>query len=141
VSQKLLRYYIAFEKGTMSDEDTALRIRQLRGEQARLQRTRDEALAELEETEPKDLSVEEVLCYVKDLKALLSKGALSEQKAFLRSFIKRIDFEPKWVTLSYTIPMPMAGDKESQNEVLSLEQISGPFWTRTRDLSLIRTAL
>jgi hypothetical protein len=28
-SQKLLKYYVAFEKGTMSDEDAAPRIRDL----------------------------------------------------------------------------------------------------------------
>jgi len=81
-----------------------------------------------------------VLDYVKDFKALLSKGTFVEQKAFLRSFIKRIDFEPSQVAINYTIPLPVEKGKTSEREVLSIEQSGGPFWTRTRDLSLIRTA-
>ena len=141
VNQKLAKYYAAFEKGTMSADDATPRIRELRSEQTRLQRARDEALSELEDTEPKDLGTERVLDYVKDFKALLSKGTFVEQKAFLRSFIKRIDFEPGQVAINYTIPMPVEKGKTSEREVLSIEQSGGPFWTRTRDPSLIRTVL
>lgn len=141
VNQKLAKYYAAFEKGTMSADDAAPRIRELRSEQTRLQRARDEALSELEDTEPKELGTERVLDYVKDFKALLSKGTFVEQKAFLRSFIKRIDFEPGQVAINYTIPVPVEKGKTSEREVLSIEQSGGPFWARTRDLSLIRTAL
>ena len=137
VNQKLAKYYAAFEKGTMSADDAAPRIRELRSEQTRLQRARDEALSELEDTEPKELGTERVLDYVRDFKALLSKGTFVEQKAFLRSFIKRIDFEPGQVAINYTIPVPVEKGKTSKREVLSIEQSGGLSCTigRTFELS------
>jgi hypothetical protein len=118
VKQKLLRYYIAFERGTMSNEDAVPRIRELRAEQTRLQSARDAALAELKDTEPKELDTEQVLEYAKDLKALLSKGTFMEQEAFLRSFIKKINFEPGHVAIDHAIPMPVEKDRTSEREVL-----------------------
>ena len=141
VNQRLLKYHIAFEKGTMSDDDCAPRIREFRTEQTRLQRVREEAFADLEDAAPRELDAEQVLGYVRDLKALLSKGTFIEQKAFLKSFIKRIDFEPGQVAISYTIPVPIAKGNKSEREVLSIEPNGGPLWSRTTDLSLIRTAL
>ena len=130
VNQKLLKYYIAFEKGTMSD-DAAPRIRELGAEQTKLQRAKDKALAELEDTSPKELDSEEVLHYVKDLKALLSRSTFMEQKTFLRSFVKRIDFKPEQVSIEYTIPMPIEKDKTSEREVLCIKRLGSPGRIRT----------
>jgi len=47
VNQKLLKYYVAFEKGTISDDDAAPRIRELRAEQIKVERAKGEALHEL----------------------------------------------------------------------------------------------
>ena len=126
LKQKLLRYYIAFEKGSMSDDDAAPRIRELRAEQTRIQRARDEALAELEDTEPEELDTEEVLRYVQDLKTLLFKGSFMEQKAFMVSFIKRIEFEPGQIAIDYTIPMPIEKDRTCEREVLSINRLGSP---------------
>ena len=136
VNQKLLKYYMAFERGTITEDDAAPRIRELRGEQTRLQRGRDEALAELEDTAPKELDREVVLRYAKNLKSLLSKGTFMEQKAFLRSFIKRIEFEPGQVAIEYTIPMPIEKDRTSEREVLSFERLGSPSRIRTCDLAV-----
>jgi site-specific DNA recombinase len=132
----LLKYYLAFEKGTMSDEDAAPRIRELRGEQTRLQRARDEALANLEDTTPKELDEEHVLDYVRDLGVLLSQGTFVEQKTFLRSFIKKVNFEPGQVTIDYTIPMPIEENRTSEREVLSLDKVGSPSWIRTNNLAV-----
>ena len=132
VEQKLLKYYVAFERGTLSDEDTAPRIRELRAEQTALQRARDEALAELEETEPKELDAEQVLDYAKDLKALISEGNFMKQKAFLRSFIERVEFQPDQVAINYTMPMPIGKNITSEREVLSIDRPGSPGRIRTR---------
>ncbi len=71
--------------------------------------------------------------YVQDFKVLLSKGKLVEQKAFLRSFIKRIDFDPTRVAIEYTVPMPAEKNRTSEREVLSIEQIGSAGRTRTYD--------
>ena len=133
VNQKLLKYYTAFENGTISDEDAAPRIRELRLEQGRLQKAKDESMSELEDSEPGKLDKEQVLDYVKDLKALLSKGTLMEQKTFLRSFIKKIDFEPGQVAIHYTIPMPIEKGRTSEQEVLPIGQRGERCGTRTHD--------
>ena len=132
VSQKLLKYDVAFEKGTMSDEDAAPRIRDLRAEQVRLQRARDEALAEQEDSEPKELNRKQVLEDVSDLKSLLSTGIFMEQKGFPRSFIKGIDFEPGKVAINYTIPLPVGKGRTLDREVLSIGASGEPGGTRTR---------
>ena len=38
----------------------------------------------------------------------------------MRSFVKRIDFEPRQVAISYTILMPIENDVSSEREVLSI---------------------
>ena len=125
----------------MSDDDAASRIRELRSEQVRLQKAKDEALAQLEDTEPRELDSEHVLGSVKDLKAILSKGTLMEQKAFLRSFIKRIDFEPEQVAIHYTIPMLIEKDRTSEQEALSIGQRGEPWRIRTADTLIKSQAL
>jgi hypothetical protein len=119
-NQKLLRLYVALETGKLEVDDLAPRIKKLRAEQTGLLRAREEALTELGDAEPKGLSGEQVLAYARDLKAVLSKGTVMEQKSFLRSFIKTIEFEPGQVAIDYVIPMPLEReDRTSQREVLS----------------------
>jgi site-specific DNA recombinase len=74
-----------------------------------------------------------VLCYVWDFKEVLSEGTFVEQKAFLRSFIKRIEFEPGQVAIEYTIPLPTEKDEAIEREVLSIEQTGSAGRTRTYD--------
>ena len=90
----------------MSEEDAGTRIKELRTEQARLQRIKDEILANIEPDSPAKLDTELLAEYTEDMKALLAEGTITEQKAFLRSFIKRIDFVPGQVSISYTVPCP-----------------------------------
>ncbi len=132
VNRKLLKYYLAFENGTITDEDAAPRIRELRAEQSRLQRARDEVISEPEDMQSNKLNAEMVLNYVQDLKALLSNGTFMEQKTFLRSFIKRLDYEPGSVTIHYTVPLPDNKHANAKVEVLPFEQSGGPFVIVTR---------
>ena len=117
----------------MSDEDAGPRIRELRLKQIELNKARDEALTTLEDSNPKALSREQVLIYVRDLKEVLSEGTFVEQKAFLRSFIKRIEFESGQVAIEYTIPLPTEKDEAIEREVLSTKQIGSAGRTRTYD--------
>jgi len=70
---------------------------------------------------------------------LLEESDLTERKAFLRSFIKRIVVNKKQVTIYYNLPIPPEEKKKQSVGVLPIVTPGGPFWTRTRDLSLIRT--
>ncbi|MFC2028246.1 hypothetical protein ACFLU3_06125 [Chloroflexota bacterium] len=61
--------------------------RELRAERSKLQRAKDEAIADLEDDKPQQLDVDQVLRYVMDLKDLLLLGLVMQQRIFLRSFI------------------------------------------------------
>lgn len=85
-NQKLLRLYVVLETGKLEIDDLAPWIKELRAEQTRLQRARDEAVADLEDMEPKELNTEQVLGYVQDLKTLLSKGTFIRAGGFPEVF-------------------------------------------------------
>lgn len=126
VQQKLLKYFTSFEKGVMTEEDAAPRIRELRAEQTILQRAKDVALADLEDDEPQQLDSDQILNYVMDLKDLLSKGSLMQQRTFLRSFIRRIEFTKGQLSVKYTVPLPSVGkEKGVKQEVLSIGSNGG----------------
>ena len=110
----------------------------MRAEQTRLQRARDEAEGDQEDTAPTELDREVVLAYVEDLKGLLAQGSFVELKAFPRSFIERIDFEPGQVTIDYTVPVSTEKDRTSDWEVLSGKQLGSAYRIRTGDLLLER---
>ncbi len=44
--------------------------------------------------------------YADDLRSLLTKSSITEQKSFLKSFVKRLDVDDMEVKVYYTIPMP-----------------------------------
>jgi hypothetical protein len=106
VNQKLLKYYLAFEKGGMSNEDAAPRIGELRAEQTRLQRMSDVTLALLEHSDLQTIDAKQLLDCVGDLKGLLLKGTLAEQ------------------------------DTTCDREVLSIKQNGSPSWIRTNNLAV-----
>ena len=43
--------------------------------------------------------------YVQELRGLLEDSGGSDRKAFLKSFVERIEVEPSQVTVSYTMPV------------------------------------
>jgi putative transposase len=73
--------------------------------------------------------------------AILKEGSLTERRAFIRSFVRELKVTGNEVVLNYTIPTLPDNVTIEKEGVLPTVQYSGPFWTRTRDLSLIRTAL
>jgi hypothetical protein len=69
---------------------------------------------------------------------VLSKGTVMEEKAFLRSFIKTIEFEPGQVAIDYVIPVPIEREKDrtSEREVLSFDRLGSPSRIRTYNLAV-----
>jgi hypothetical protein len=59
-----------------------------------------------------------VRAYVNDLRALLSKGSIVEQKSFLRSFVKRIEANLPQVVITYTLPLKTQQVGPLKREVL-----------------------
>jgi site-specific DNA recombinase len=71
--------------------------------------------------------------YVKDLKHLLEGSGLVEKKAFLRSFIERIEVGKFEAKVTYTIPMPPGNQDTETVGVLPFMQFGRPCRTRTCD--------
>jgi len=44
--------------------------------------------------------------YASDLRNLLTKSSITEQRGFLKSFVERIDVDNREAKIYYTIPMP-----------------------------------
>ena len=66
-----------------------------------------------------------VKAYADDLQALLEEAELTERKAFLRSFIKRIEIDKGQVTVNYTLPLPPDGRITESVGVLPIVTFGG----------------
>ncbi len=66
-----------------------------------------------------------VKAYAHNLQALLTEAELTERKAFLRCFIKRIGVKDEQVTIHYSLPLPQKG-KNHQRDRSSV--YSNPWW-------------
>ena len=59
-----------------------------------------------------------------------------EQKAFLRSFVRMVEFDQREVAIEYTIPVPVGKGTTAEREVLSIEGVGSPSRTRTYNLAV-----
>ena len=126
--------------GKINLDDLAPRIHDLRNRQEKLQARRVHIESFLSDRRVELASPEIVKSYVDDLCNLLNNSSLSERKAFIRSFVREVRVTGTKVLLSYNIPLSAGSASPETLVVPPIVHYGGPFWTRTRDLSLIRTA-
>ena len=94
-------------------------------------------------------STDAIANFAEDMSEFLMTSDITETKAFIRMFVKPITVRPRRAVIRYTIPMPEdspigrsdAAVVALAGRVMRSVRVGGPSWTRTRDLSLIRTAL
>ena len=141
VAARLNKLYDAIETGKINLDDLAPRIRKLRSLQEKLLVRRSELEIAMSDRKVELADMKLVKSYINDLKSTLDDGLLTDRRAFIRSFIKEIIVAKQEVKLIYTIPLLPEGLKEESVGVLPIVRYGGPFWTRTRDPSLIRTVL
>jgi len=67
-----------------------------------------------------------VKAYAQDLRSLLEESDFTQRKAFLRSFIKRIEVNKKKVTIHYHLPLPQDDKERATIEVLPIVTPGGP---------------
>ncbi len=72
---------------------------------------------------------------------LLGGADFIERKAFLRSFVRRIEVNKDTVTLHYKLPVPQEGKKEEEMAVLPIDTLGGDRGIRTPDLCDANAAL
>jgi site-specific DNA recombinase len=114
------KLYDALETGKLALDDLAPRIKQLKAEIDSLEATRSDMAHKMEEDEPEPLDEKTILAYARDLKGILSKGTIIEQKSFLKSFIKRIEVHKDKIVIDYTIPIDTGGGDPPTQKVLPL---------------------
>ena len=118
-----------------------IRIRDLRSRQDQLQARRMEIESQTSDRKVELADLESITNCVDDLRELLTEGSTAERRTFIRGFVKEVKVTGNEVVLSYTMPVIPDNLTMEKEGVLPTVQYGGPFWTRTRDLSLIRTAL
>ncbi len=135
---RLTKLYEALETGKLGLDDLAPRIKELKVRQDELSKAR--VLLEAEMAARGVQPVDEVMVksYARDLRGLLEESELTERRAFLRSFVKRIEVDKEQVTVHYKLPLPQDGKASEPCAVLPTATSSGPGGTRTPDLLTAR---
>ncbi len=128
---RLGRLYDSLETGKLDIDDIAPRIKEIKSNVDALDLQKEE-LERKTEAQVSLLPAHAVRSYVDDLRGLLSVSEITEQKAFLRSFVKRIEVDWPKITIEYTIPINRnggdnsGGGKPFSQEVLSMEKNGSP---------------
>ena len=94
-------------------------------------------------------SADTIATFAAEMSEFLKTSELTETKAFVGSFVKEVVVKPGRAAIVYSIPTPEdspiggadAAEIALNGRVMNSVRHGGPAWTRTRDLSLIRTAL
>lgn len=118
-----LKLYQVIETTELGYEHLAPRIMDLSEQISALEEKRFSIDAEKNSAKTRLLDSSMVKAYVEDLRTVLQSGTLIEQKAFLRSFIKKIVVMASEIKIEYTIPLELEkgsfGKKESSSMVRS----------------------
>ena len=138
---RLSRLFDALETGKLELEDLAPRIKELRQAIERLEDRREAMIEEGEARRAFQVDKKTVLSYVRDLKRVLAKGSLSEQKMFLAGVIKKIIVNDGEIDIEYRIPQSEPDRAEILPPVLESMLSGGDERIRTADLRVANAAL
>jgi uncharacterized coiled-coil DUF342 family protein len=130
IEKKLAKYYELFETNALNVSDVAPRLRELNAEKEVI----NSQIAQLNAQTPSALifpkpTEETVSAYVEDLRSTLNEGSIMSRKAFLNSFIRRINIKDSEAEIEYTCPIGTGGNR--RNEVLSMARIGSRGRART----------
>ncbi len=114
------KLYNALETGKLDIEYLAPRIRELKSQIDILKEKRVKIVESIKVAKINTLNSSEVKKYASDLKNLLSKGTIIEQKSFIKSFIKRIEINLPKAIIEYTVPLKIKKAEHPTKEVLPL---------------------
>jgi len=125
VKVRLFRRYDALETGKLGLDDLAPRIRELKSRQDELTTTRIQVEAEMVVRGVEEADVSIVKSYANDLRSLLEESDFTERKAFLRSFVKRVEVDENEITVHYKLPSPPEGKSKERVLVLPIDTFGG----------------
>ena len=134
VQARLSKLYDALETNTLTLDDLAPRIKDLRSRQDELTRAKAQLEVEKATHKARHMDAKTVQAYVEDLRRVLDEGRVAESKAFLRSFIKRIEIDGAHARVDYDVPVPTDGEERDSVGVLPLVTRGGADGIRTHYL-------
>jgi hypothetical protein len=108
----------------------AARLNELNKEKIRLLTEKSEAQKRTQQKIGQLPSPEDVKACVEDLRGILERGSVMQQKSFLRSFVRRIGIRNNEAEIEYTCPLSVSGNRK--NEVLPIGKYGDPIGNRTR---------
>jgi site-specific DNA recombinase len=137
--RKLDRLYEALESGALELEDLAPRIRETKAREGSLTTQLETAREQLRGQVIHLADEATIARYLDSLHALLALGSASQKRAFLRSFIRRIEADERTLTVHFELPPLPGQDPEpfqlseagDSTEVLSGGKSGDPKETRT----------
>jgi site-specific DNA recombinase len=103
-NHRLERLYDAIETGKLGLGDLAVRIRELRNQQEKLQARKIVIEAQISDRKVELADMASLSSSIDDLHALLNEGTLIERKAFIRSFIKDVRVTGNEAVMNYIMP-------------------------------------
>jgi regulator of replication initiation timing len=124
IRARLSRLYDALETGKLELDHLAPRIKELKVRQDELNRNRIQVEAEMVARGVEQVDIARVRAYAQDLRGLLEEADFTERKAFLRSFIKRIEVNKERVTIYYSLPVIHDVSREEVG-VLPIDTLGG----------------
>ncbi len=130
VDSRLGKLYDALETGEFKGGELAPRITALFRKKEELQQAKAEAEAALQERAIQLADPNVVKAYVQDLRGLLEESGMVQRRAFLRSFVERIEVGASDVRVVYTIPGPRETLPTETVGVLPFVQDGPPSWDR-----------
>jgi len=125
----LCNLYDALETGKVDLDDLSPRIKELKAHLTELEKSQANIEADLASKGVQPLNVDLIKKHAQDLRQLLVESSLTERKAFLRSYIRRIETEGKQVTIHYKLPLVQDTDGWQDVAVLPIDTSGGPWGT------------
>jgi len=106
MDSRLSKLYDALETGEFKGSELAPRIKALSQKKEELLQAKADA-EEILRYKSVDMADPQVVQdYADDLRSLLAKSSITEQRSFLKSFVERIEVDESEAKVYYTIPMP-----------------------------------
>ncbi len=103
---RLGKLYDAIETGEFKGGELAPRIKALSQKKEELLQAKADAEENLHYKSVDMADPQVVQEYADDLRSLLTKSSITEQRSFLKSFVERIEVDESEAKVYYTIPMP-----------------------------------
>ena len=149
LKRMLDRIWRAIETTDLEVADAADRLREHKQRKEQLELAAAEARKALAARRQLLDSTDAIAKFAAEMREFLLTSDITETKAFIRTFVKRITVRPGRAVIRYTIPMPEdsplgrsdAAEVALSGGVMSSVRVGGPGWIRTSDRAVMSRLL